>query len=727
MLGIVLTEYLTIPTYGINSIFLLLLVCLFHYRKGLKRYTKRWIPGIIIYSSIFVMGYIFGTNYQELNQANHFQQFLEKENYLIGVITNTPKVKNGKFIVEMDAQSIAGETKKIQSCKGKVLIYLRNDTDSLRVKYGDQLCIKGKITPLEEAKNPNVFNYKSYLYFKNIHYQAFIPAEQWSVVKTAQATVFSQAALGLRSRFLEVLKKHIPAEDEAAIASALILGYKDNLSDDLKAAYAESGAIHVLAVSGLHVGIVSYLLLFFLNLFPSNKKVWKWIKLGLILLTIWSFALLTGMPTSVQRAAFMFTVLHTGRVIDREVNIYNSLAIAAFIILLIHPFAIFEVGFQFSFLAVTGIVFFFPKFRKVWCPKNKLADYFWQLTLVGFSAQLAVLPLSLYYFHQFPTYFLLTGLFIIPLAAVILYAGLGLLFLSFISETLAAIFGEGIYYIIHLQNWLIEKIQFLPFNLLEGFWLNSFEVLLLYCFIIGIGLRLIVRNFQYVRMAFGSLLLVSCIQVQKGYQTNYQQKITIYSINKHSAMDFIDGDKLYAFASNNFPEKAYSFIIKNNRFAEGIKQVIDIKELERREVGKKENANFYKKGNYIQFYNKRLVLVNQALPKKRFNSKKLDCDYIIIQNNPKISIAEVLKYYRTREIIVDGSNSNWNIEKWKAECVNLDSSVFKDIRNDGAYIIHVKTNKSKGFIEVKDLAQTKHRSIHSPEPASKFLLSSFDD
>lgn len=689
MLGIFLANHLAITHLSLNLLLLFSFLSLFYFRKKSPSYSKRWVAGLAINFFLFLLGYQL-THYQnDLHDPQHFQQAIAKENLIIGIINKVPSEKNGRIKIELTSQSIGTTPQNIQPCNGKIVAYLKKET-APSLKYGDQLLIKSSIHRVPPTKNPYAFDFEKYLHFQNIHFQLFATPKKWKVLAENQGNPFWRTIYDLRGHYLTVLEKYIQSEAEVAIAAALILGYKDKLDRELKTAYSESGAIHVLAVSGLHVGIISSFLLFLLQLLPYKNRIWVWIKLGLVLTCIWLFAFLTGLSPSVQRAAIMFSALNIGLTLQRNVNIYNALAIAAFFILLSNPYALFDVGFQFSFLAVTGIVFFAPKFIALWMPKNFILYHAWLLTVVGISAQLAVFPLVLYYFHQVPTYFWLSGLFVIPFAGLLMKFGIFLLLTNGFSTLLSAIIGAIITNIISFQNYLIHAIQDLPFSIFSGFWISQLEVMLFYGVVLGIAMLFLTYKPKWIMGAACCLLLVSCVQLKTKYQQRNQQKIVIYSIPNNSAIDFIDGQTTYTLGSDSLSKNQQIYTLQNNRWATGIEEIVPI------EKNNFRDSNLFKKGNAIQFNNQRIVLLNQSFSQKKAIEKKFTCDYIILQHNPNITLAQLKNQYQFRVLIFDGSNNYWFIKKWKAKC-KAEGIVYRDVKNEGAYIINALEQSSIPF------------------------------
>lgn len=685
MLGIFLAEKVAINPTFLKLLLLTTFLSIFYFTQGLKEYAQRWTAGLPIYLFLGLLGYQLSYHQNELRQPKHFQKAIQAENYVIGTITNIPILKNNKIKVELATQTIGVDKHALTDCEGKLLLYLNQYEGAPIVHYGDQILLKSKIQPILKPKNPKAFDYNRYLYFQNIHFQSFVYKTNWKVLATNKGHPFWQTVNRVRSHYLQILKKNIQSDKEVAIASALVLGYKANLTPELKRAYSETGAIHVLAVSGLHVGIISTILLFLFNCLPFKGTTWNWLKFAGLCIGIWGFTLLTGLPPSVKRAAIMFTFLNIGLIIQRGVNKYNVLAIAAFIILLLNPYALFEVGFQFSFLAVIGIIFFAKRILRFWSPKSRWLYEIWNLIVVGVSAQLTVFPLILYYFHQVPTYFWLSGLFVVPLAGLLMKLSLLLLLVNSIHGWLASTLGWLIAWFIYVQNCLIEAMQNLPIHILNGFWISEVEVMLFYGFIFGLAMLLLTYRVRWVIIAISCLLVVSCVQLGTKYSQVKQQQITVYSINKKSAIDFIDGAMIYELADSTLTEDDYIYNIQNNRWAKGTVEIVPINEAD------VQMANLFKKGNVLQFHQVKMVIVEEALPINRLIRNRLVTDYLVIQKNPSIDIHQLLNCYDFKTIIFDSSNTNWSIKKWVKSCERLGIS-YHDGNQDGAFTIDLNGN-----------------------------------
>ncbi len=320
---------------------------------------------------------------------------------------------------------------------GNLLLFLQIDPQSEALRYGDRVVIRATVRPTEPPKNPHVFDYSRYLHFQNIHFQAFVKPDSLVRLSSGHGNFIWRAAFSCREKLLALLHEHFPTQDEYAVASALLVGYKDDLSDDLRTAYAETGSMHALAVSGTHVGFLYVGLFFLLQRLRLRGRWGRLVENVVLLSAIWAFTFLTGATASVLRASVMFSTYLLGKAMFRDASVWNVLAASAFGLLIYNPYFLFDAGFQLSYAAVAGMVFFYPRFYRVSPILPKWADYAWQVLLVGFAAQLGTLPLSLYYFHQFPVFFWLAGWVVVFGGAVFMAGGAALVVLDmfFCSRT----------------------------------------------------------------------------------------------------------------------------------------------------------------------------------------------------------------------------------------------------------------------------------------------------
>jgi competence protein ComEC len=485
------------------------------------------------------------------------------ETSYVAVISDQPQLKPKS--VKITAELMGSD----RTSHGKVLLYFKKDSASERLKYGEQILIRTKLEKVKGMGNPNEFNYTRYLRFHNISFRGYVKSGAWEVLSKGNPGVRGWF-FDVRSRMIQLLEKSGLDGNELSVASALILGFRTDLDKDLMTAYAGAGATHVLAVSGLHVGIV-YMILNFILSFLLRFKHGRIIRTFLVIAVLGSYAALTGLSPSVCRAATMFTFVAIGSAIERNTNIFNTLAASAFVLILYEPMIIMQVGFQLSYAAVIGIVLIQPRLFKLFTFKNRLADWAWSITCVSVAAQIATFPLGLLYFHQFPNLFLISNLLVIPAAAGILYLGFSLFLFSFWEPTLL-FFGFLLKTLISSLNQVVVWIEKVPYSVLSGIDISTVESLLMYLIIAGILLFIIQekRAGLYASLTLGVIFMI--LQVVEVNQQRNQQFITIYNVKGEAVIALFNGTDVTLLSSKKFweNEQAMLFNVRHHWWKLGI-------------------------------------------------------------------------------------------------------------------------------------------------------------
>ncbi|MEA3318280.1 MAG: ComEC/Rec2 family competence protein, partial [Bacteroidota bacterium] len=388
---------ISVPTFAILSI-IFFLILVFFKLKLFSSYSYSFLFGVLI-SLFFILSGISLINYAKAKIKSVDEKLYSSIVYLTSEPAETENsVKAfGKILCLKDSASY-------KSINLNTLLYFKKDSNSKKLKIGDKLVLKSYINEIKHNGNPNAFNYKKYLSYKGIKYQAYIKSGNWEIIDSNIGNPILLYANKIRRNLLSVYKEYDISGDELAVLSALTLGYKSDLSNEIKQSYAASGAMHILAVSGLHVGII-FIILNNLLFFLERNYFGKIIKVLIIIGFLAFYTLLTGMSSSVLRASIMFACFSFGNLFNRQTNIYNTLAVSAFIILAFNPYAIMDVGFQLSYIAVISIVFFQAKIYGLINISNYIGNKIWELLSVSIAAQIGTFPIAIYYFHQFPNYF----------------------------------------------------------------------------------------------------------------------------------------------------------------------------------------------------------------------------------------------------------------------------------------------------------------------------------
>lgn len=388
----------------------------------------------------------------------------------------TEKPKTFKTIASVDAVVLNNDS--IVPAKGKLIIYFSKN-DSVPPSYGSTIIITKKN---EEVTNfIEGFDYKRYCLFKGITHQAFLKRNDFRVLPGAKKDDAYFHLVQLKEKLLSILKNNIDGEKELGLAEALLIGYKDDLDKSLVQSYSNTGVVHIIAISGLHLGLIYFMLSLITR--PLSGKQVRWLRPVIIISILWLFSLLAGAQPSILRSAFMFTCIVTGESIQRQTSIYNSLAVSAFIIVCLNPFSLWDIGFQLSYAAVLSIVIFMRPVYNLIFFTNGLVDLIWKMNAVTISAQILTFPLCIYHFQQFPNYFLLSNFVAVPLSTMILFAEIILVAIFFITPV-SAILGDLIGWLIRVMNNFILKIESLPYSVSQGITISIVQLLFLYGFII---------------------------------------------------------------------------------------------------------------------------------------------------------------------------------------------------------------------------------------------------
>ncbi|TXB66138.1 ComEC family competence protein [Vicingus serpentipes] len=693
ILGIVSAIYIPLENQLTNytlGVFLISYLLLLSIKKINSSYKLKWLFGVLIYLILFNLGHTI--TLQKSNSSKPFQLNNKQNQVMIGEVISPPLIKEKTVKTTIAIKGLKTNENWV-STNGNVIVFVQKDSLSESLKLGDYISFNPQFENVPDPKNPNEFDYKRYLSFHLIHQQSYLKSSNWKIIDNTNNNSLFLYADKFRTKLIKILEENGLKGNELGVASALILGYKNNIDAQLKNAYSSAGAMHILAVSGLHVGII-FMIFNYLLQFLEKLKYGIIIKAIIILLLMWSYAFITGLSPSVLRASTMFSFIVLAKAIKRNSNFYNTLAASAFVLLIYNPFYIMDVGFQLSYIAVIGIVIIQPWLSKFYLPKNKIIQYFWDLTTVSVAAQIATFPLGLYYFHQFPNYFFISNLVVIPFAVIILYLGLSLFIISFIpyaNEFTAYILNKSIW----ILNASVNTINELPYSVSANVRFTFEHTILIYLVITFIVVLFISRKLKFLLISQTIIILFLIDVGFNSIEQSKQKKIMIYNIPNYSAINFIDGKdnillsdiKLY----NNKSKLLYH--VKNNWIEEGVKneKVVDLDKLKKAHllsnIYRISNQNLFTKLNYFQFYNTKIAIIDNNLTHKKAKAP-INIDLLIWTKNNSTSISEVMKSYTFKQLIIDSSNSNYTNEKLINEAKNLEIDYWS-VLTQGSYSINL--------------------------------------
>jgi competence protein ComEC len=504
-----------------------------------KYHLAKWF-GLFIQTLFILIGIL------AVGVHNKKPTFFE-EGICVATLIEKPQEKQNSYKSIINITTVI-QNDSIFQTNEKVLVYFEKREDAKSLAPGDQIIFSSSPQLIKNYGNPFEFDYKKYLANKKIYRQIYLPSENWKTTKSQTQFSLTIYAEKIREKLLSVYRNQKLGKNELEILSALTLGYKRELDPETKRIFSSSGAMHVLAVSGLHVGIVFWVITLLFG-FLRKQKSGRILFVIISILALWSYAFITGLSPSVMRASTMFTIFVIGDNLNRKANTYNSLAASALCLLLFNPNNLFEVGFQLSYSAVFGIVFLQPKLSKLLPVKNKLLKFFWSLLTVSIAAQIATFPLTAFYFNQFPTYFWITNLIVIPAVMILIPLGLALLLFSKITA-ISTILSFLLNLIIKWCFIILSKIEQLPYSIHE-ISIHSFELL----FLIGILLSvyLLIQNFSArhlkVTLTFILFFLVSSLIININQIKS--KEIIVYNSPKNITMQLISGRRNYVISQQS--------------------------------------------------------------------------------------------------------------------------------------------------------------------------------
>lgn len=527
--------------------------------KLARRFRFRILVPALAYAQLFVVGilacHLNDIRLDEKNLINHPEEL----SYFIGTTLewDEPKARSKMNRVELKWAFAKAAT----SIQGEVVVYHQADT---LLQPGQVVLFSGNPSPIAPPANPGQFDYQTFMQRQGISHTHFV-GKNIGILGEVRDQPILDFFSSIRMAMLRQVEDHISEPASAQIAKALLIGHKKQMDPEISQAYSVTGAMHILAVSGLHVGIIYGFFFLFLKPYRLKPRA-RAFYLSLLILVIWSYACITGLSPSVLRAATMFTFVAFAQMQSRSPSIFNPIALSAMILLLFDPFLLYAVGFQLSYLALLGILLIQPLLVRIWLPPYRWLDYCWQISTVGIAAQLATFPVSAYYFHQFPSYFILSNLVAIPAAFLIMAVGIPFLLLSsvpILSTVLA-----------WMTDWLIRAMNFLIF------WMGSFPgasvkdihfelwEIGLYATTIATGIFL--WNFPKRATAWAFVCLLGIMggaRVVNLFINSQNNEVFWYALEKGKAIDITVSGQLWAWETGD--AKEIEFNVKPNRSRTG--------------------------------------------------------------------------------------------------------------------------------------------------------------
>lgn len=663
------------------AVFFLLIYVWFTKRISYK-YSLRWVFGLIVYFSLILSGAL----YMDVYESKPYLYDIDTDTpFLIADVNEWPEERERTFKLLLSVKAgLSGDS--VFSTSGMVLAYVSKDSLSSTLRMGDRLVLNNKFEEVTNNNNPFEFDYRRYLHNQGIRKQAFLREGDWVKIDSLKGNPVRLFAGNLRQRLLKLYARKGLKNDEFAVASALTLGYRAALDEDIRRSYSSSGAMHVLAVSGLHVGIIYFVLNYLLK-FLVRLKGGILLRVVILLISLWFYAFLTGLSPSVLRASTMFTFVIIGGSLKRPSNIYNTLAASAFFLVLLNPYIIKAVGFQLSYMAVLGIVFFQPRIYKQVYIKNKLLDKIWALTCVSIGAQLGTFPLSLYYFQQFPNLFFISNLVVIPMATLILYSGIALFIFSFIPP-LADILAFILNWSVWLLNCAVRVIENIPFSHTTGLFIFGIQLPLLYLLVILLTNFLIQRQIVYLRLVLVNLLLLigiwSCFTVS----SIYSRQLIVLNAGNQLVVNYIgSGQNLIITTPSGMENKRQLEYLSRgvwSRYKAPVATYHTLYDTVQNFVG---NELF----GYRHFWNFNgisVVIADANFPGLNKPQEPFPVDYLIVSGRKFLQMEQLLDYMDPEMVILSSCVPAWHMERYRQNLEEFGKKHFF-VRTQGAFVLKI--------------------------------------
>lgn len=607
---------------------------------------KKYFHKILFGSIVFLVSSLCGISTVLIHKENLSPYHYSNQ------ITDYEKVHTLDLLLVEKLKSTQKNNRYVSSVKeldgtisyGKVILNIAKEDNAKKLKIGSHLMVIGIVFKNKNPLNPNMFDYGNYLENQEIYAQVYTKSNQIKIgnYESGLWAGFSN----FRQTIISNLEHSAISKEELNVLIALILGQQQDISPEVLKDYQYAGAVHVLSVSGLHVGFILLFITFLLKPI-SNSRKGSFLKLLIIVLSLWSFAVLAGLSPSIVRSVTMFSFLAIGIHLRRTVNIYHTLLVSMLLILLFKPSFLFDVGFQLSYLALFFIIWLQPILSDIWQPKNKIINYFWDIITVSFAAQIGAMPLSIYYFHQFPGLFFVTNLLILPLLGIIMAVGvLAVLIATF--HTVPEFIAKSIEFLIAFLNGIIHWVASFDIFVFKDISLSTAMLWSSYFVIILIILWIKRPTFKSLTVAFTSILLMQIIFIIQKRETQNNEELLIFNCKKNTIITERIGNAVTVYSNDSIRENLSSNLLIQSYLVGNFCDAKTKRPLQ----------------NVLYFKNQKILIIDSTC----MYSKGIHPDVLLITQSPKLNMQRLLKTYKPKEIVVDGSNFKSYIRLWEATC-----------------------------------------------------------
>ena len=673
MAGILLQWYcsLSLPVFMAAFVVGLLVYLSFLFLPAYKVFQLQWLRGVWVLVLVMACGGMLGYIKNPLHQHDNYTSVYQDGDGIVATVSeallNKPKTYKANARI-----TALYRNKTYLPVTGTVIIYFNKDGINKQLQYGSQILFTRSLQSIKNTGNPGSFDYHRFLLFQGVTGQVFLKSNEYRILRGTDASSLQTFLNAIRRYVIQTLQTYIQGKDEQSVAEALLIGYRNDLDKQLVLSYSRTGVVHIIAISGLHLGMIYGFILLLFSRF-KNRKWHRFVVPVIALLVLWLFTLIAGAVPSILRSAVTFSFIAIGMFINRKTNIYNTLAASAFCLLLFNPFLLWDVGFQLSYTAVLGIVLFSAPIANCLYFQNKMLNAIWQMISITLSAQILTLPVILYNFHQFPLLFLFINLIVIPLSEIILFV---LLFLVLAAKwaSLAWLTGWLAQGLLWLMNSVIIHTARLSFSVWTNIKTDVAQAWMLYVIIVLLALWLL---YKLPKLLLYSLAMAVVIAVYTSVdigRANHQNKLIIYNINKHQAIDVVNGSNAYCFYDEGLPED----IQANSFYVNPCHTLFRVKKGSYQSLSAMGNKVIHANGKTILF-------ITQTFPQPHTKAK-IKADIVFVTNNAKLYVSDLSKWVDCSLFIADNNISAGKLKHWKQDCESLHIR-FHSISQQGAFVM----------------------------------------
>ena len=649
----------------------------------IKNYRYRYVFSILLNIFLLLSGFLYVRILDYRLKINDLSNIEFTPKHYVARLCECPAEKDNSVKVMMDLLEIEDESSQKHKFESKIIAYFEKDASSMSLEYGDCIIFLTNPEEVKKPPNPEQFDYKDYLYKKGVTHQVYLKSDRWLNLNCNKSNLIYELSYSLRDFLLLTMQRLGVKDEEYAVAAAILLGYDDSLPMDLRQKYVAAGAMHILCVSGLHVGVIFMVFTYLLFFLDDRKMTQRLLKHLLLLLLIWFYALLAGLAPSILRATIMLSFVVIGNIINRKGVLLNSLAASALILLCINPANLFDIGFMLSYIAVVGIVILQKPISKLVYSKYKIVNKIWEITSVTIAAQIATVPFTIYYFHQFPTYFWLSNLFMTPVSSVVIIGGMIMLLVFFIPyiNTIVAFFVSKMIYVMNIG---VEWIESLPFSIIKGLYIDTsqFAILLLILLLLLLFVELKEKRLVFCMMVLSSLFLI--VNFNNILKQKNQKEMVIYSINNATAIDFLCGREHFLFSDSTFfnDKSSFSYNIENFLVKKGVffngKMIRFCDNFD---------GIFVKKRKSVVIFGEKVLGMSDG--NEFFSdslSYKIPLDFMLVYGKKRQSLSLLLNVYNFDYLIIDGTVPQYLTSELIEESEKLGIK-YHSIREKGAFVV----------------------------------------